>query len=163
MVPVLRWPLRYLAYFSGLCAFVICGFGLHFLVDQLLLSMTGLRFNGVVQARFGSVEERPILFPLLLLPVSIGGLVGAALFRIIAGMPWPARASWVDVLYGWFGFLVLLMMTGSGALAGIFTGVEVEIVLIVLLVTLGFAWSVWIHRRAAAANPSVATRAGWFE
>lgn len=150
MVPVLRWPVRYLAFISGLSAFIICGFGLHFLVDEAMLDLTGQRFNRVIQAHYGSVAEHPILLPLLLLPVSIGGLIGAPLFRIIAALPWRSRAAWRDVLYGWLGFLILLLLIGSGVLQGILTGVEVEFILIGLLVTLGFLWCIWIHRRAEA-------------
>ena len=112
-----------------------------------------LRFEERRRSRKGLHQQSGTLLlqllPLLLLPVAVGGLFGAGLFRVIAALPWPARASWRDVLYGWFGFLVLLMMIGSGALQGFFTGVEVEIILITLVLTLGFAWSVWVHQRAA--------------
>jgi len=152
----LRWVARYLAYLAALGVWIGCALGLHWAIDQIALAATGARIASLLRDAVGpdAGAAGALFLALAILPAALGSLAGLIPFRAIAAFGWPARARWRHLIRGWSGAMVLLWLMLEAVHLGIVTGRHVDLAILVILPSLGFAWCAWVHRLAAPAAMS---------
>lgn len=116
-------------------------------VSALMASLTGAP---MWWRDLAGAEWRDVLAPVLRMAPMLAGLVIAVpAFRILASLGWPRRCAWRPLFWGVAGFMLTAFAAGAAMLNDYVTPGEMSVILIVVLLTAGFAVTVWSQRRAA--------------